>query len=83
MDILCHICGEPWDTYEFHDAPRGMTYQQARAAFRIDGCVAMGGRHNAVPVFDADTLEGYAMVADILGDDVDALAAFCDDLGLT
>ena len=80
MDIYCTRCGEPWDLDTFHDVAdeQGTTWEAAVAAFRSDGCGATGW---CAPCEPRRTARGSATDAlfDILGDDVDGVAAMLED----
>jgi hypothetical protein len=88
MDIYCPTCGEPWDMDELHDAyveGRKLAYAEARQRFFLNnpqrnGCTVFGATHNAV----ADTRRATisTVLAEILGDDVDAIAALSEDADL-
>ena len=45
-DIICPMCGEPWDIDEVHCQAEedGTTFKVVFAAFQSDGCSALGGR---------------------------------------
>lgn len=43
MDVRCPLCGEPWDTYEFHDVP-GLTYGEAWRKFKQIGCAVFDAK---------------------------------------
>ncbi len=76
-DVRCSRCGEPWDVDTFHDEAdaSGESFAEVRARFRASGCVAVGGgRCESTP---AGTVAG--VLADLLGDDVDGLAATLED----
>lgn len=53
-DIYCPVCAEPFDRDELHDWPLGdgsvPTYAEHLAAFRAQGCVGIGMRHNDLPL---------------------------------
>ncbi len=76
MDVKCPICGEPWDTDELHDVA-AKTYKQAYAEFRKIGCEVFGGKHSGNK---ANLAVGALM--DVLGDDVDGMAATLEDFNL-
>jgi hypothetical protein len=82
MDILCHRCGEPWDTDTFHDVAEelGITWQKAVARFRKMGCEGIPGERRC----EATYRNGPAIAAlgEMLGDDVDGFAAMCEDFAL-
>ncbi len=76
MDVFCPICGEPWDTYEFHDVP-GMTYAEAWKAFTQKGCEVFGTKHGEP--LSKDDRGAIRLLYDVMGDDVDGAAAIIDD----
>lgn len=80
MDIYCTRCGEPWELDTFHDVAdeQGTTWAAAVADFRSRGCVATGWTGECERV---ETLRGAATAAlvDLLGDDVDGVAALLED----
>jgi hypothetical protein len=81
MDIACSRCGEPWDTYTFHDVAeeQGITYNEATANFRRRGCEATGwGSCNS----ETTAHPGIGILAELAGDDIDGLAADLEDFGL-
>jgi len=81
MDILCPRCGEPWHTDTLHEimdeAARDgalLTYSDARRLFQKKGCGAVpGGTQCEENNSTEATLSG--MLFDVLGDDVDGIAA--------
>jgi hypothetical protein len=76
VDVYCPVCGEPWDLDTLHeiDAP---SYQAKRKRFQREGCGALETAHNE----PADGLRASASAAlfDVLGDDVDGIAATLED----
>lgn len=80
MDIYCSKCGEPWDHDELHEIAsyNDVTYAETARDFRRNGCAALGGTCNKVPN------EQVAMMAtaasELLGDDMDGIAAVMDDM---
>lgn len=77
MDIYCPQCGEPWDNDELHESDLG--YRAAYRKFFAAGCGS---------VFDVtctpratDTGAISAAMYDLLGDDVDGIAAMMQDAG--
>ena len=78
MDLICTCCGEPWaidhvlheDTTEF-DRQGGL----------IRGCPCCHGiPPEGMTEERRNKLQAVAAVAELLGDDVDGLAGFLDDL---
>jgi hypothetical protein len=82
MDIWCGRCGEPWDIDTLHDVAgdTGASFSDVRAAFGSVGCESLGGRCNADEV-GGDRAAIADALGDLLGDDVDGLAAMLDDFG--
>jgi hypothetical protein len=78
MDVYCRHCGEPWDMDTFHDvaAEEGTSYDVVARAFATQGCEAVGASHGEV---DAARAEIAGMAFDLLGDDIDGVAAELDD----
>lgn len=83
-DIFCAVCAEPWDMDSIHDIAeeRELSYNDARKLFREQGCKALGTSHNDTKLASGEALAGYAVLADFLGDDVDALVSLSEDFGL-
>ena len=79
MDLPCINCGEPWDMdYVLHEAPHEFT----RTHGRIDRCPACPTTGDPqLSAAQRARLEAVATLADILGDDIDGLAAELEDLG--
>lgn len=83
MDIYCTKCGEPFDMDELHELiaeGKAKTYSEARKLFQAKGCEAFGTSHGELN--DKETAEASAMLFDMLGDDVDGIAAMMEDFGL-
>lgn len=84
MDIHCTICGEPWDIDSLHDAVAdGMAedWNGARRIFFSSGCGSLfNGRPCSAEGGDRRRAEISATLADVLGEDVDGIAAMMDDL---
>lgn len=78
-DVYCPQCGEPCDIYEFHDRADQLdsTFDEVRASFAAEGCAAMGWPHADVP--NRGRASAAAAMFDILGDDVDGIAAMLED----
>lgn len=78
MDIRCRRCGEPWGQDELHDTPDGLSYEEASRLFRTEGC---GVVFDGAPCAEAgtETTEMIGVLTDLLGDDMDGLAADLED----
>ena len=73
MDVICLCCGEPWDVYYvLHDEPDGFD----RNGCVIDSCPCChGGRPDDLPQHQRQWLESVRAMAELLGDDIDAILA--------
>jgi hypothetical protein len=86
-DLLCPLCGEPWEIDTLHDAAedQGHTFGEVLAGFRRRGCVALSGFSFGLvacnPNGDRRAAGLASALFDILGDDVDGMAADLEDLG--
>ena len=82
MDIYCPKCGEPVEIDYLHDvaADHDSTFNEVREAFYMDGCKALDARCNPNPNKRLASISAALM--DLLGDDVDGLAADMEDLGM-
>lgn len=81
MDIKCKVCREPWDMDSLHDLVaegRAANFDEAREWFYRDGCEAFGSSHGEI----AANGDAIGMLQELLGDDVDGLAALTEDFGL-
>ena len=78
MDLICTCCGEPWDvTYVLHEEPDGFD----RKGGLIRACPCCHGKEPEDMTDDRRSrLQAVAAAAELLGDDVDGLAALIDDL---
>jgi hypothetical protein len=79
MDIYCVKCGEPVELDYLHDVAGDLavSFDDVREAFFTRGCVALGGRCNERP--DRERAMLSMALFDVLGDDVDGIAAEMDD----
>ena len=88
MDIMCRICGEPWEIDTFHDVAEdeGITFDEATRRFRADGCFATGWYSKPCEPSTDPQQRATNMIAgelmDLLGDDVDGAAAMLEDFRL-
>jgi len=79
VDIICPRCDEPCDMSELHEfAP--LSYDEARRIF-FDTSQGCGQLFNDRPCERVESLRAdvSAAMADLLGDDVDGIAAMMDD----
>ena len=77
MDLICTCCGEPWDVdHVLHDEPGGFD----RSGGLIRSCPCCHGKEpDGMTEERRSRLSAVAAVAELLGDDVDGLAATLDD----
>ena len=79
MDLVCTRCGEPWDLdHVLHEDPDGFH----RKGGLIEHCPSCPREKPALSVNERLRLTTIAAVAQLLGDDVDGLAAALEDSGL-
>jgi hypothetical protein len=76
MNIYCPVCGEPWDMDMLH-AVTNRSCEAARRRFHTEGCALFDTHHNCPG--DPETAARSSVLFDLLGDDVDAIAAEMDD----
>ena len=79
MDIYCHVCGEPVDIDELHYIAEDehSTFREVLAQFTAEGCTALNGVCNPFP--DTRRATVAAIASELLGDDVDGIAAMMED----
>ena len=73
MDLYCQRCGEPFDIFSLQE---DMTEEEAQNFRSGEGCPCCFGQEVERQPFRAQLA---AALADILGDDIDGLAAEMDD----
>ena len=77
MDLICSRCGEPWDLdYVLHEAPD--EFDRRGGLIRACPC-CHGEEPETMPAEKREKLAAVATVAELLGDDVDGLAALLED----
>lgn len=74
MDVYCKRCGEPWDLYGVEHGD--MTDDERRRFWAGEGCPRCYGKPVAKRPFRAEVT---SVLHDLLGDDLDGLAAELDD----
>jgi hypothetical protein len=88
MDIYCGRCGEPWDIESLHEESdyrrsegEPVTVARVRADFAARGCVAFSFATDTECELDTGNVRAMASGAlmDLLGDDIDGVAALLDD----
>lgn len=88
QDIYCPKCGEPWDLDSLHEeaGDSDRTFSDVYSDFRKRGCDALAGAFGytdcAQQARNSYRAQASAALMDVLGDDVDGVAAMLDDLGL-
>lgn len=89
MDVYCPKCGEPVDNDEFHDAAEAQSssYKKVVAAFQRRGCEALGfppcrAPHSLSQPGRVARATAASALYDILGDDMDGVAAMLEDCGI-
>lgn len=78
MDIYCHKCGEPWDVFAVHElrlSTDGGTVEDIQAG---KGCPVCKWGTDA-PAKPPKRAEFASVLSDLLGDDIDGLAAELED----
>lgn len=84
MDIYCPKCGEPVEIDYLHEVAANSinpsSFAGVREEFYTSGCPALGDRCNPNPNKRLASLSAALM--DVLGDDVDGLAADMEDLAM-
>ena len=75
MDIYCKRCGEPWDALGAQDA-EDMTREQYQRMMAGEGCPCCFGKEVKERPFRAELASA---LHDMLGDDIDGLAAEMED----
>lgn len=79
MDLVCTRCGEPWDLdYVLHEKPRAFR----RKGGLIQHCPACPESSPQLDAHHSLRLATVATMAELMGDDVDGLAAVLEDSGL-
>lgn len=80
MDIYCTRCGEPWDMDTLWDIAEDndITYDEAHKLFLKQGCLAIDDTIKC-NVQNKQISSMYAVLADLMGDDVDGIAATLED----
>jgi len=78
MDIFCVKCGEPLDTDELHDI-EGKSFDEALAAYKSKGCRGIDRTCSDEPNDEAAMYS--SALYEILGDDIDGVAAMMQDYG--
>lgn len=86
-DVYCTKCGEPWEIDTLHEAAKdqGHTFGEILAGFRAHGCSALSGvwmgAVHCNPRRNTRAADASGLLFDLLGDDVDGVAAMLEDLG--
>lgn len=76
MDTYCTNCAEPWSVdYVLHEAPQDFLRQGSK----ILSCPSCKGEKKHLSKKQEDIATTAATFADLLGDDIDGLAAMMED----
>lgn len=88
MDIVCTRCGEPWDTVclvedkQLPEEEREFVLDGS-AILRCPSCDHLPESDSRIQhASQSPELAGLAEVGYLLGDDIDGMASFIDDMGL-
>lgn len=76
MDIYCQRCGEPWDVVGLHSGD--VTPPERKQILDGDCCPCCKGKDVKDRPLCAEATE---VLMDLLGDDIDGLAATLEDFG--
>lgn len=80
MDLVCTTCGEPWDMdYVLHEEPE--SFERVGGNITHCPCCETTSQEDISPQ-QREKLEIIENLAELLGDDIDGLAAEIEDLGL-
>ena len=74
MDVYCKRCGEPWDLYGVQHGD--MTEEERDRFWKGEGCPSCFGKTIEKRPFRSELTAAFH---EVLGDDVDALAAGLED----
>lgn len=79
MDLICIACREPWDMdHVLHEDPDAFVRKHGV----ITHCPCCGKRTEPLSNEERDKSEAIAAIGDVLGDDIDGLAAEIENFGL-
>lgn len=79
MDLVCTRCGEPWALdHVLHDDPAA--FERTNGVIR--SCPACPRREPRHTPKKAERLAAVAALGEMLGEDIDGLAATLEDFGL-
>ena len=80
MDLYCSRCGEPWDMdYVLHDDPKEFDYHHGRIS-SCPTCQRTPDSELKLSPTQKNRADIAGVLADVLGDDVDGIAAEMEDL---
>ena len=83
MDLLCQRCGEPYEIFYITDE---MTEEERRDFHAGTGCPSCCNKPDAdlhLSPRQQEAVEIQMVMRDVLGSDIDGLAAEMEDLGFT
>ena len=80
MDLICVRCGEPWSVdFVLHEAEQGEFKRKGGVITHCPCCPKEKPKHDKER---EEKLEAIKAIGDVLGDDIDGMAAEIEDLGL-
>ena len=80
MDMYCSRCGEPWAMdHVLHEEPEEFDYHQGRIS-NCPTCVRTPDSQLKLTPTQKNRADIAGVLADVLGDDVDGIAAEMEDL---
>lgn len=76
MDLYCQICGEPYDVWSLQD----MSFSEAQDFKAGKGCPCCEGKKpKNMSAYQKNVTQLSSVAFDILGDDIDGIAAMMED----
>ena len=83
MDLLCQRCGEPWDIFYITDEMTEEERKDFHAGRGCPSCCKTPDEGLHLSERQKDAVAAQAAMRDVLGDDIDGLAAEMEDFGFT
>jgi len=83
MDLLCQRCGEPYEVFYITDEMTEEERKDFHAGTRCPSCCKKTAADIHLSPRQQEAVEIQSVLRDVLGDDIDGLAAEMEDCGLT